>query len=444
MASLKIGAIERAGNLVDIAYDTLMAAKYQDDPRLRSALSNYRELAGKIQRQYQIAIANLADDLRESCRPKKDNFRAEVGAILWSLGMIPESRLFSQDANSAFVPSRRLFKRIVEQSLACIPHDPLVQYVWLQLKDRPPFNIRDHKSLFGKINARYAQMMLDELGPASPSELYARNLIGSFRGNLSKDQVAEFLSAYDLVKAGFPGLVDWSVYLRIDGLAHILAKRFGFFASPMTEQEELDYWYWIGGLAASVRENANLHPEWPELHSRSTLGLFHCIEAELSRPMDSAGAPVEAWDKIVSAMEKIRAGALSYWLKVVPPLLSAAEQSNLASLLERESQLLSYLRGAYFLVLYPILPSHYRRYGVMLDDVSQIRGDEKAKKFDPDVGREQYKELNDELKDLYLEMQQTSPRYARKRLEPKANLNDLVNALRSHAPQGKFRVSSDE
>ena len=50
------------------------------------------------------------------------------------------------------------------QSLACIPTDPYLQYVWLELKDRGPFNLRLHEALFTVINSRYPAAEAGHLG----------------------------------------------------------------------------------------------------------------------------------------------------------------------------------------------------------------------------------------------------------------------------------------
>ncbi|MCW3474596.1 hypothetical protein [Limobrevibacterium gyesilva] len=428
-ACLRIGALEAARKLVDVSYDTLMAAKYAHwDERLQAAMVEYRALMGRIERRYDADISGLADDLRAACQPGAPDFRAETGAILWSLGMVPESRVFRPGA--ATVPSPRLFRRIVEQSLACIPHDPLVQYVWLAMKDRPPFNIRDHASLFGRINLRYGQMLLDELGEQVPSEVYANTLIAWFRGTLGRGQVDAYLTAHALINEMFPGMIDWTVYLRWHGLAYFLAKQFGLLKAPHGSKEETAVWRRLTELATSIRENGNLHPEWPQMHARANLGLFHFIETHFAAAGGNAGHLHEA----ALVVEKMRSSALAYWLKIVPPDLSDSNASGMKPLLEKEQELLGYLRGAYFLMLYPMLPMHYRRYGMQLEEMLQ-EGDDAARRrrMDPDAGRAQYKELSQELATLHGEMQRLDPDYARKRLEPWAATAALARALGRHA-----------
>jgi hypothetical protein len=435
-AATEAGAIDGCRELVDDAYDTLMAAKYVLwDPQIQTALQEYRKLRGRIQRRYDGAVANLVDDLRESCRPGAHDFRAEIGAILWSLGQIPESRFFRSDADPGFLPSRRLCRTIVERSLDCMAVDPLVQYVWLELKDRLPFNIRDHRALFGRVNQNYHQLLLDDYGPVTPSRIYAQTLIAWFRGDIGGAQAAEYSAAHDLVRTLFPSSVDWVTFLRFDGLAFLLTKQFDGFPPGMTEERQRDYWYHLCDLAADVRRNANLHPEWPRIHGRSGLGPFWAIEAEFQATDGEATDEDGRLDRLLAGLEGIRASGLSYWLKRARPLPPPVIPDALGPMLDREDELLGYLRGSYFLTLHPMLPRHYARYGMQLEDMLAATRDGKVDaKLDPEVGRRQFKELTAELQALYEAMRPLAPTYAAKRLDATADRARLLAAIRHPVP----------
>ena len=426
--AIKIGAIDGVKELVDESYDTLMAAKYWFDERLRAALDKYRELAGKIARKYDTAVANLTDELRESCRPQQANFRAEVGALLWSLGMVAESQLFLSTANPDVVPSRRLFRKVVQQSLDCISQDSLVQYVWLEMKDRPPFNIRDHKTLFARINVRYKQLMLDEFAvtDAPPSEVYAKSLIAWFRDDISREQVSEYLQMYELIHLMFPE-VDGPLYIRMTALAHILARKFDMLPEAIRGEGEINHWYWLADFARSVRERANLYPEWSEINNRANVAMFYLIEHEFSVNAGSNQSDADALGRVMEKVEGLRASTLSYWLRIAPPILTPQMEARLAPLLEKENELLGYLRGAYFLTIYPQLPRHYHRYGVNINEMLALKqGLDGTKGLDADTGRTEFKEIVKELDALYQQMMEVAPEYAAKCLSPQAELNELL------------------
>ena len=431
--ALKQGAIQGAQKLVDISYQVLMAAKYQFDPRLQNALADYRRLAREAMRLQEIAVANLADDLYDSCGQKTPNFRAEVGALLWTLGYVPESNSFRITANSSFTPSRRMFRRIVRQSITCIPYDPLTQYIWLELKDRPPFNIREHESLFSIINSCYTQMMLDEFSPVAPSQVFAQCLIAWFKGTLTDKQVDEYLSVVSIINDMFPNMIDWTVYIRMESLGFLIARQFGKVLDTMTAKRELEYWARLSGIGASVCHNRNIfHPEWPELYCSPNIGLFESLEHHLS------GGDSGALEKAVMILEEFRNANLEYWLQVIPPFPSADEQVRLGSLMAAEDELCGYLRGAYFVILHSILPAHYRRYGMMMEELIEQQKSE-TPAFNSEAGRKEYKEIKKELGTLYEKMLPIAPEYAKKRLNLVAGINELVEAIGRHAESPRDR-----
>jgi hypothetical protein len=430
----KLKSIEIGLNIVNESIGMLRAAKYYYHPRLKEALNDYMELAAKLHSRHEISIVNLVDELRNSCRKKEPNFRAEFGALLWTLGYIPESALLHASMKDDFVPSRELVNRVVRESMDCIPHDPLVQYIWLELKDRPPFNIREHHDLFPIINTRYGQFQMDEFSPysQSPSQCYAVNLIRWFKGDSSAETAREYLNQYDIISSMYPQ-VDWVLYLRWNGLAYMLAEKHGFLNAGMTDEKIVEQWYNLSSLSRSVREKNNQHPEWPEIYNRSNLPYFQLIEREFSRSLKNGNTWKHDAERVLETVESFRASALSYWLRIVPPMPTEEEDVNLNDWLETEKESLTFFRGAYFLTLAPVLPHHYRRFGIGFDEMIKFQKSGKLKSLlDPDQGRKQYKELDEELKQLYEQMPKTDGEYARKRLEPAAKIRSLVEALNNH------------
>lgn len=409
-AGLRLGCLDGVTALIADSYDVLMAAKHQFDPRLREALDAYRTLAGRAERAVEIAIANLADDLRDACRPGPDSMRPQFGALLWTLGMVPESLLFRAGDDTGVLPTRRFFQSVVRQSLDHLAHDSLIQYLWLELKDRPPMDLRSHRGLFMRINADFHQQPLDDLLPVAPSRSYARTLIGVFRGALDPAEADDYLQVEQLLQSSFPD-IDQLLFVRTTAHAYAVAQHSG----RLLDHPATDFWRNLAGLAADIRYRADRHPDWPELGQRLNAPLFQYAQETLA-----AGDP----DAALAAIEHYRVAALDYWLRIAPPLVGADVPAADTDLGRQESELLGYLRGAYFLTLFPTLPRHYHRYGRTLDDA--LDG---PAQLDPDVGRSQLQDLSTELTDLYQRSAPTAPLYVAKRLAPTADLDRMAASL---------------
>jgi hypothetical protein len=414
-ASTNLGGNIAAIDLIDLATEVLSAAKHVSHPALRAALEDYRRLAGRAARRAADAAADLAEDLRAATRPSATgDMRAEIGALLWTLGYVPESTLLSPAQREAPTLSRRFYRRIVEQSLATIPHDPLVQYVWLAMKDRAPLDLRAHGEIFGRINMRYAETLLDQALAEPPSQIYARTAIAWFRGDIDRAGAIACLQSCELVSAQFPNC-DWLLLLRTQALARMVARRFDLLAPG---SDEADFRARMAALAADLRRSSALHPEWPPLGNRASVASFLAVDAA------RAGAP----EAVLDALEPMREAALVYWLATVPPPPAAGERAAIAAELAEEEKLLGWLRGAFFMILSPILPMHYRRYGV---DLAARNGS--AAPIDPDAGRAQFREIREELATLHGKMAAAAPDYAARRREPRPDLAELTRLLGAHA-----------
>jgi len=418
-AAFTAGAVDEALRLVDRSLDVLNAAKYKDHPRYLSAVTRYRQLGVLVETRWRGAFEDLASDLRDSCRLEQPNFRAEVGALLWTLGMIPESSLFMPGASSPGLPPLRLCRWIINVSNIGMVRDPLTQCIWLEMKDREPFNVRDHPVFFGGANLRYHNHILDDVMPEPPSRLFAKTVIAWFRGDLDDKLASNYVESYQLVEAEFPSEVDWPIYFRMRLLALKVGERFGWIHGEALAKS-LEMAQELANQAASVNSNAFLHPGWPDLYTRTAGPIFGLLDK-----LAAASAPASA---CVCALERFRAASMNYWLTAAPPLPSAAEQVAAAALIEREERLLIELKGAYFLILAPILPMHYRR------ATREIKPDDPSSFDYPDTskGLDHYKRILGELADLHAQMQSLAPEYARRRTAPVADVASLAGALGMH------------
>jgi hypothetical protein len=180
--ALQLDGLWPARRLVQYTYEMIDVTRMILHAEIERELERCRGFARIIEQRIEFAIGNLADDLRESCRPAPENFRAEVGALAWTLGFVPESAMFrAGSAAGDALPSRRFFRQLVRHSLVCIPTDSLVQYLWLELRDRGPFDVRSHPALYAVISRVYDASPLESLmfrmltfSSDAPAKLYAR------------------------------------------------------------------------------------------------------------------------------------------------------------------------------------------------------------------------------------------------------------------------------
>lgn len=420
-AAFAAGAANEALQMVDLSMDVLNAAKYRYGQRYDEAVARYRQLGVLVETRWRSAYEDLANDLRDSCRLEQPNFRAEVGALLWTLGMVPESGLFLPGAPNPGLPPLRLCRWIANVSNIGMARDPLTQYIWLEMKDREPFNIRDHPVFFGRANLRYTNHMLDEVMPEPPSQLFAKTAIAWFRGDLEEKLAGDYIEAYQLVEEEFPNSVDWPIYFRMRMLALMVGNRFGWIGE-LSPAKELGWMQDLVNQAASVNRNTFVHPAWPELYTRTSGPVFFALDKL------AAGSASDSAADCVATLERFRAASLKYWLTVAAPLPSEAEATAVAQLLEQEAELLTELKGAYFLVLSPILPMHYQRSARVWEpnDPSPPKAPEAGK------GLDEYKRILDELTALYAQMQPLAPEYVQRRTAPAADVASLANALGMH------------
>src|SRR5439155_19292567 len=128
-------------------------------------------MAGAVNRELTHACADLADDLLDYCVEDVPNLKAEVSAVLWSLGFAAEAFTVR---SAPCRPNRRLLRQVVRQSVRVIAYDSLLQYIWLEMKkSTTSFDIRQHRILFALFNRRYPEPYGHNMSPESPARTYA-------------------------------------------------------------------------------------------------------------------------------------------------------------------------------------------------------------------------------------------------------------------------------
>jgi hypothetical protein len=404
-------------------------------PGIETAKNKYRELDLEISKKLNECMKELACDIRKACCTNEINWRSEIGAILWTLGQVPDSALFKHSTVSSYLPSQQFFRRLVKSSLLAIPTDPLLQYIWLELKDRPPINLREHRVLFAVINARYNHPRLESGFPVSMAEVYAHTIIELFRGTLDDYTVQTFYENFNpFSQTG--DITDASADFRIATLGIELSRSEcgagqrlrSLFAEHSEQMMAVSMKF-----ACNMLEESVMYPEWPNVNNFANAFLHELIESKLSL-IESSFDP-EILMECVTAVEKLRAAALSYWLMITPPLPRMDDPAALEDLINEDSHLRLILRSAYFLARWNSFPEHYRLFSISIHGASnpiQAAQDQLGVPTDSETGRKRYRRAQQDLLNLIKRMEDVSPRYADRRGNPVPSASRIFEQLNSH------------
>ncbi|MEP7299998.1 MAG: hypothetical protein ABI699_00595 [Caldimonas sp.] len=421
-------ALEAARYLAGSAAGFVEAAKGATlDPTLRGVVAEYEGVLAEADRLRDEAIAELAWALHGAAGPGSGSFRHELAAMFWTLGDVDHARLLSAAGRADYAVPYALVHAVVEQSMRTLPDAFLLQHVWLQLKDRGPFDIRQHRLLFASINNLYHGQPLQKIEDQLPVALgrgYARTLIGWLGGRVEPDDKALLYEAMamvaPLVERGAP-----SESLQIDALATTIAATGG---APQAAGRSAERWAGMAARSAAILAYAD------------ATGLHEPFGHTLDAPF--AALPVDtpaALETTLDAIERFRHANLGYWLAIAPP---DAHEPLPRGFLDEERALLAELRGARFIRLLPHLPRHYGRYGFNLRDLSAplpagaTASPGSAMGFDPfdqQAAQRLLLDARERLRALYGTLQATAPRHAAARLEAPSSAADFVAALAAHA-----------
>jgi hypothetical protein len=412
-ALLAADAVWTAREVVERALGFVEAAKgFPLNEALAEVAAEYTALDDRVDRRLGSCIAELAWALRASLT----DFRPEVAAILWTLGDARHAELVAGDAE--YVPPLQLVRDLVEVSMSRIPTDPFLQYLWLELKDRPPLDLRGHKVLFAALNNVYHSTGVHEveaMGLVSPSRAFARAAIAHFAGHVPAETREAFHEA-GLLFGELVGTREPLALLRLWALRALADD------GPAAAEE----WSRLAGFATEILERSVRRGVFRPLHN--------CLDI----PFHYLGA-----DEL-DAVERYRCAGLAYWLAIAEPPRPAERAA--ASLVAEEDELLRELRGARFIRVLPHLPAHYRRYGFEIRDELDRPVPEGATELDEQGGllrfdpfdQEHAARLLDETWDrlgsVWERMRDVAPEYAAERLEPFASAEELRRAL---APPGR-------
>ena len=426
-----------AKQIVDEARNVLSMTKIKKFhiPGIDAAIEKYRTLDREISLTLDHYIKNFAWDIQRACRTGESNWRPEIGAILWTLGQVPDSTLFKQSNGSSYLPSLRFFKQLVSRSLSAIPEDPLTQYIWLELKDRLPVSLREHRALFAVINTRYNHPRLESGFPVSIAEAYAHAIIELFRGTLNDYTIQIFYDKFNpFSQAG--DIVDAASDFRIAALGIELSRSNcdvgrrlrSLFAEHGDEMIAVSM-----QLAYEMIEESIMYPEWPDSNNVANALLHESIESKLSA-VDNSFDPTILME-CVTAVEKFRVAALSYWFMITPPFPYKDDPAAIKDLLDEDTYLRQVLRSAYFLARWSSFPEHYRLFSISVRGASnpfESAQDQLRIPTDSDTGRNRYRRAWQDLVNLIKRMEDIAPIYANRRGNPIPSAKRIFEHLNSH------------
>lgn len=451
-AAMRVGAWLAALEIAEEAYNVLFASKYSNWGPIQEAMDCSRRLAHECSVAFERLVRDLAEDMREGCGTDVPNLQAEFGALLWTLGLIPQGLAYHSSQAPAGLPSRRLARAIVRRSMHRMRHDRLLQYVWLELKNNVSIQIRSHEELFAIINNQFPDdpfyTHLEVVIGDQPGRLYARALIGWFRGTLGAEEKDRYIQL-----VGEIGSMRWSfedllfTLPRMYYLGIFLGRRCGWpagFSANESENFRLMH-RWVE-WAAQHRRRLTLFPDVPDPQTSLNLSLNETLELELTKPGEGADSPVErAWD----VLECFRGSALEYWMTVTPPSYPDQElriigkrfereedriswTGGVAEMLFEEEQRIDWLRGAYFLILSESLPKHFQRWATADHNAFLAHREKGGPVLDPETGRSEYEEIKRQLRTLWERMAEAVPEYAQQRTQSHASWTDVVRAAKAH------------
>jgi len=418
-------AIWSARYVCDTASGFIESAKNAPfDPTLRSVIAEYEAVRADVEQVYDGCVEELAWALHTNATGQGETFRAELAALFWTSGNVLHAELLRRDGPIDYLPPYAMVRTLVDHSMRTLPREPLMQHIWLDMKDRGPFSLREHRLLFGHINNRFRSHPLHELAeifPVDVSRAYAKAAIAWMRDQVKEVTWKELFDAMaltsSLIKSRAP-----DTYLRIVALGTLIE---GADAQKRDEQGSA-----LATLATSVIQ-------WAD-HS----GIYEPFDHALDAPfyalhVDSSAALEHTLDCI----EAYRQANLGYWLSISPPLHHKGVPTEL---LEQEQDLLRELRGARFIRLFPYLPRHYGRYGFSIDEAlagpppgvtpsAQDKGGLlRFDPFDQQLAERNLREVRERLLRLYDQMRATCPVYADVRITPLSSAQDFAAALMSH------------
>jgi hypothetical protein len=300
-------------------------------------------------------------------------------------------------------------------TMSRVEDDPLLQYVWLAMKDRPPLDLRRHHRLFARLNARYTHTplhQLDDMLPIPVGRAYADALIAHFGSGPSADQL-DMLGTAWLMVGELLGDREPLAMLRLRALVNLVLA---------VEEAQQVEWHKLATLATTMLDTAVASGDFTTYHRCLALPAFYLDDDEPT-----------PHEQRLSIVEEHRSAGLRYWLTAAPP--PAPADDRLAELQKKEADLLDQLRATRFVRLIPYLPGHYRRFTTDLRAMLRDNAGSATSPhpFDQQVAERRMTEIWDQLVALWRRTGRIDAHYARQRQNPLAELDEFTAGLTASA-----------
>ncbi len=408
------GAEWAARRLARTARDRIGSASYAyHEPHIRAMVERYNELLRAIEQRFAECERALARELHNGCRASEPSCRPELAALLWTLGDVAHAHALAATGEP---PALRVIEDAVRLSIQRVRRDTFTQYVWLQMKDRPPLDLRAHELLFAAINAFYADSPMHQLeasaGQAvvSPSATYARALIAHFRGGSSDEQRSDLAIATEVLKLTDPGV---AVVARWHALRALVGP-------AQDEDRRQERWRDYASAAITSARNQRRVADHDPYDRSLDVPLHHLSVESLEERLGA-----------IELLERYRAACLTMWLRQSRPLQLPSDAA-VAAALEREAALLAELPGLRYVRLLAELPIAFGR--VDMDMEVAIDPAKGRQLLDGRRAGERLIELDGELQALYAAMSTSVPAYAARRADPTAGIDTFRGYLEPGLP----------
>jgi hypothetical protein len=383
--SLAVQATVAAANVLSLSTPMLWVARtWGMWDELQVALDQQAALTHKAATTIEQLVTELVEDLRAACEPgRPDGLRPHLAALLWTLGLVPESSTLQADGP---LPPRALCKAAVRESIQTIGVDVLTQAVWFSMQSRSNIAAK-HEELFALLLAPYASAgplwgTAGRLG-LDPYTV-AQALVATCAGDLPPGAAAvpfDERCSRLLAIGGQDSPVD---RLRLAMLRLLMRERTATVAaassdSPIATLPPLrtDACTRLAGAALETGEAAY---ERAAPFSRAFgIPTFGLIDETMSRQPTEA----DALEVLVDRLEALRAIPVRRVLAAVPqlPPVSAGEgETEIERLLTEREDTIAHLRAAYVITELPKLPLYYRfaaphqsgRWGGLTAELSKV------------------------------------------------------------------------
>jgi hypothetical protein len=308
--------------------------------------ADYRKILQYTSRRYDECIENLAWELRKSCRLEVPNFRLDVAALFWTLGDVPHAQLLR---NTALIPPQQVFDYLVRRSLQVMHLDPALQEIWLGMKDRPPFSLRDHPELFVSINLKWApicspmepyggqhQVDLLGIGHDSPSWAYARAITEYFRSGVAGEAVQRLDLSHCLNSDALMAYAPEALH-RMRSLLILTSDS----AEP-NQLPQAAKWRLLAEASCAIVEQRERNIR--DTYDRTLDIPFYYLDRSNSSHLALA----------IELTERYREAGRSYWRHASPQVQRRSPEGDRVR--GREQQCIAELRANRYLSLLPILP----------------------------------------------------------------------------------------